>query len=70
MSRSLNALCQRCRREQAEWLIRQAEFNVGTVQNWKVMLCQLCTAQVELVLTDALRETEHSVGGVPCVTRT
>jgi hypothetical protein len=72
----LTAICQRCRRESSQWKVVQAEFNVGSVSNWKVKLCELCTSQVALVVLGALAEvresdyseTEQNCGGCmgPC----
>lgn len=57
---SLNALCQRCHVQHSHWLIKQAEFTVGTVQNWKMQMCDPCQKAVEAALIKALRQAPMS----------
>lgn len=50
----LDAICQRCGVSKSEWVVRQAEFNVGRISHWKVQLCNDCTPVVEAVIHKAL----------------
>lgn len=50
----MRAICQRCGERESPWTVRQAEFHVRELQNWKVQLCERCAIQVEMVLRAAL----------------
>jgi hypothetical protein len=61
---SLISICQRCGdNNQHAWNIKQAEFHVGGLMNWKVQLCPDCTVTVEQALLKALRPP-RAVGAV------
>ena len=50
----MTAVCQRCGERRADWTVRPAEFHVGDVQHWHVVLCEPCTRAVERVVIQAL----------------
>lgn len=56
---SLRSLCQRCGQHGSSWNIHQAQFSVGTVKDWKVQLCEDCTARVEAALVNALQPAKE-----------
>ena len=64
----MDAVCQRCRRRERGWTVTQAEFNVGSVEHWKVRLCRTCTETVEKAVLDALempvQRTAPAEGGL------
>ena len=55
--------CQRCAGKKNDaWNIKQAELHIGSVQNWKVQLCQECTLHVEQAVLAALRPPTEGDG--------
>lgn len=57
--------CQRCfRRHVDSWEIKQAEFHVGDIENWKVQMCPDCTAIVEQAVLAALQVPASPTGDV------
>ena len=51
----MNATCQRCGVQDLSWTVVQADFNIGSMQCWKVQLCRLCTQHVQCALSMALQ---------------
>jgi hypothetical protein len=52
---SMRAICQRCGHETNRWNVHPAEFNVGAVRHWKMMLCEGCTSSVSQAIIAALK---------------
>lgn len=50
----MDTICQRCGRRDFAWTVLQAEFNVGSIEHWKVKLCRGCTERAEKAVLDAL----------------
>jgi hypothetical protein len=59
-------LCQRCGAYADNWSVKEAQFDVGQINHWKVQLCRSCTASVEQAVLAALRQTARvDTGGGP-----
>lgn len=51
---SLLAICQRCGETKSAWTIRAAHISIGELCDWKLQLCELCTAQAQMIIRAAL----------------
>ena len=58
-----SALCQLCGKAYNHWEIRQAEFHVGRIENWKLQLCQQCQEEAEKAVRGALQPPTWPAGG-------
>lgn len=53
---TMYSLCQSCSKNRSDaWNVKQAEFNVGAIDHWKVMLCPECMDRVEEAVLKALK---------------
>lgn len=44
---AMMAICQRCKKRDHYWMVKQAEISVGSLDHWKLQLCEDCTKAVE-----------------------
>lgn len=56
----MTGFCQRCGEPKPNWVVREAQFNVGDIDHWKVQLCEDCTTKVQQAVLAALRPLESS----------
>jgi len=52
--------CQVCQRERDSWRVSQASFDVGTLRNYKLQVCDDCAKRIEdaLIPSIAIRRAE------------
>lgn len=52
----MDALCMRCGKSDSSWNVHQAEFHVGSLQHWKLQLCNVCASVVASLVRAALQK--------------
>lgn len=57
---SLQVICQRCGELKSSWTVHQALFDVREMRRWKMQLCELCAAQVEMRLRAVLEAPKRA----------